>query len=96
MQHKNSFTVTGQVITDPVKLQDRNVLEFKIIYKEKIKYKIFVSIDQHYDLALFAHTEIKKDTYIDVTGKLQLIPATANYPAYILIHAESIEIVLYQ
>lgn len=92
MEYKNSFTITGKVITEPTKLLDRNVIEFKILYKEKIKYKIFVSIDHNYDLAIYAHTQVKKDCFIDVTGKLQMIPATINYPTYILIHAENIEI----
>lgn len=92
MEYKNSFTTTGKVITDPVKIHDKNFLEFKILYKEKTIYKIFVLIDD-FDLATYVHTQVKKDCYIDVTGKLQLISATMNYSAYILIYADQVKII---
>ena len=90
-EYKNSFTVTGKVITDPILPHNKNIVELDILYKEKIKYKVHVSLKK-FEMAKFVNDHITKDMYIDVAGKIQQIPATVDYQSYILIHATFIEL----
>lgn len=90
--YKNLFITTGKVLNDPFKIANKRVLEFDILYKDKIKYRINVSMDK-FELASFVHTDVKKDMFVDVAGKLRFISATVDYPAHIIIHIDKLKII---
>ena len=88
VKYENEFKTTGKVLSEPIKLLTKNVMEFDILYKEKVKYTVNVSGKKE-DLMVFLNS-IKVGDFINISGKLQLINATPDYIAYILIHAETI------
>ena len=91
IEYDNKFDVTALVASEPIRVFNKNIIEFFVSYKENVKYTVHVSLSNT-ELAVYTDSFVHKNKFVDISGKIRLVPATQNYSAYILIHAKSIVI----